>query len=168
MFWCPNVRLVLLSPNCANVVFSLQSAWDAASAYANYWPGKDYVDVVGVDFYPTSDYSSLASHVQDIHDTYAKANGLPFHIGETGSTKDFSTKLKWATVVSSQSTCNSLPNLVAVHWFEYDMQRDVSQYANANSETPILTLYGLVQGGDFRLTADPSNAKQFTAMMKTS
>ncbi|KAL7005879.1 hypothetical protein EMMF5_004615 [Cystobasidiomycetes sp. EMM_F5] len=129
MFWCPN------------------SAWDAASAYANYWPGKDYVDVVGVDFYPTSDYSSLASHVQDIHDTYAKANGLPFHIGETGSTKDFSTKLKWATVVSSQSTCNSLPNLVAVHWFEYDMQRD---------------------GGDFRLTADPSNAKQFTAMMKTS
>lgn len=124
MFWSPNIG--------------------SASAYAEYWPGKTYVDIVGVDYYPNGDYSSLASHVQDIHDTYAKANNIPFHIGETGTTADSDTKLDWVDVITSQSTCSSLPNLEAIHWFEY------------------------LKGGDFRLSTDKTTAANFVKLMETS
>ena len=73
------------------------------------------MDAVGVDFYPKNDFGNMASHVQDIHDTYAKANNVEFHLGETGSTdSDIAKRVAWAQVTTSQASCKALSNLVGV------------------------------------------------------
>ena len=83
--------------------------------YAKYYPGKEFVDAVGVDYYPKNDFGNLFSHVQNIHDTYAKANNVEFHLGETGSTdSDITKRVAWAQVTTSQASCKALSNLVGV------------------------------------------------------
>lgn len=121
MFWCPNIG--------------------SASDYAKFWPGADTVDIVGVDYYPHGDYSDLASHVQGIHDTYAKANDIPFHLGETGSTAGDSVKEQWVKTLTSEDTCNKLSHFEASHWFNYD------------------------KGGDFRV-AEPNAAGMTSTFVK--
>ena len=130
-------------------MLGIQRAWDDNSNYAQYWPGAKYVDVVGVDYYPntTDDYNQVAKYVQDIHDTYAKPYGYPFHIGETGTTLDAATKIHWADVITSKATCSALTNLNAVHWFDHYREMD---------------------GGDFRLLSDGGISNRFTSLMKYS
>lgn len=46
--------------------------------------------------------------MQGIHDTYAKANNIPFHLGETGTTSSDSQKAQWIETLTSEDTCNKL------------------------------------------------------------
>ena len=68
MFWSPNDNT-------------------ASEPVAPWWPGKAYVDIVGMDYYPNADSGlpTFASAYGSFYDTYASANELPFAIGETGT-----------------------------------------------------------------------------------
>lgn len=91
------------------------------SAYAKYWPGADYVDVVGIDYYPSST-GTFVSKMQNFHDTYA-VDGVKFAIGETGLGKsaDIATRLAYVEELTSDSTKSALPNYVGCSWFNVSL-----------------------------------------------
>jgi hypothetical protein len=70
-------------------IFMFRSPNDntASEPVAPWWPGKAYVDIVGMDYYPNADSGlpTFASAYGSFYDTYASANELPFAIGETGT-----------------------------------------------------------------------------------
>lgn len=87
------------------------------SAYAKFWPGADYVDVVGIDYYPSS-AGTFVDKMQNFHDTYA-VDGVKFAIGETGWGKsaDIATRLSYVEELTSDATKAALPNYVGCAWF---------------------------------------------------
>ncbi|KAL2827424.1 glycoside hydrolase [Aspergillus cavernicola] len=68
MFWSPNLDT-------------------PSEPVAPWWPGKQYVDIVGMDYYPNADEGlpHFATAYGRFYDTYAAAYELPFAIGETGT-----------------------------------------------------------------------------------
>ncbi|RLL95040.1 hypothetical protein CFD26_104518 [Aspergillus turcosus] len=53
---------------------------------APWWPGSEYVDIVGMDYYPEADdLPDFGTAYGQFYDTYAKGYGLPFAIAETGT-----------------------------------------------------------------------------------
>lgn len=99
MFWTPNI--------------------ENDAAYAKYWPGADSVDVVGIDYYPSST-GTFVSRMQNFHDTYA-TGGIKFAIGETGWGKsaDISTRLSYVDELTSDATKSALPQYVGAAWFNF-------------------------------------------------
>ena len=65
MFWSPNVPVLTA---------------------AQYWPGEAYVDIVGIDCYPSTPLpsSTFSDCYSYPYNTYSKGYNLPFAIGETG------------------------------------------------------------------------------------
>ncbi|ESZ95292.1 glycoside hydrolase family 26 protein [Sclerotinia borealis F-4128] len=106
MYWSPNV--------------------DTSSApVAPYWPGASYVDVVGVDCYPTSSPlspSAFSSCYSNFYKTYSAANNIPFAIGETGYAGS-SGNAAWISQLVNQDMCD-YPNYIAASWFEYNKETD--------------------------------------------
>lgn len=80
-----------------------------------WWPGEDYVDIVGVDCYPSSG-DTFDTCYGDFYDTFATPYGIPFAIGETGATG--SMKESWLSTLVSQNMCD-YPLYVAATWFEF-------------------------------------------------
>lgn len=96
------------------------------AAYAKYWPGAEYVDVVGIDYYPSST-GTFVSKMQSLHDTYA-TNGIKFAIGETGWGKsaDIATRLSYVEELTSDATKSALPNYVGAAWFNVSRCPDLT------------------------------------------
>ena len=122
MFWSPNI---------------------GPSNYAQYFPGASYVDIVGVDCYPSSPLSSTAFSdcYSSFYQTYSAAYGLPFAIGETGYGGSGGND-EWLAQLVGQDMCN-YPNYIAASWFEYDKESDfriVMGSASTLAETKKLLL----------------------------
>ncbi|TGO57760.1 hypothetical protein BCON_0062g00300 [Botryotinia convoluta] len=106
LYWSPNV--------------------DTSSApVAPYWPGASYVDVVGVDCYPTSSplsSSAFSSCYGNFYKTYSAAYNIPFAIGETGYAGS-SGNAAWISQLVNQDMCE-YPNYISASWFEYNKEAD--------------------------------------------
>jgi Glycosyl hydrolase family 26 len=96
---------------------------------APWWPGKEYVDIVGMDYYPNADSGlpSFSSAYGNFYDTYALANKLPFAIGETGTQLSDGTsastaqKEQWLkNIINTSAGFGSYSEYyVSCTWFEY-------------------------------------------------
>jgi len=87
----------------------------------DWWPGAEYVDIVGMDNYPQQE-QTFADAFGEFYDTYSKPNNLPFALGETGwlngGTDD--QKRYWLGQVSSADALARCPNYLGFSWFQYD------------------------------------------------
>lgn len=106
MWWSPNV--------------------DTSNApVAPYWPGASYVDIVGVDCYPSSNPlspSAFESCYENFYKTYSAANNISFAIGETGYAGS-SGNAAWISQLVNQDMCK-YPNYISASWFEYNKEAD--------------------------------------------
>ncbi|RAH43046.1 glycoside hydrolase [Aspergillus brunneoviolaceus CBS 621.78] len=108
MFWSPNVDT-------------------DSEPIAPWWPGREYVDIVGMDYYPEGDaLPDFATAYGSFYDTYAKGYSLPFAIAETGTQLNNGA----ATTAQKQQWLKSIINpseglgdyseyYVSCTWFEY-------------------------------------------------
>lgn len=137
MFWSPNDD----TPN---------------TPIAPYWPGPSYVDIVGVDCYPTSSplsSSAFSSCYKDFYNTYSDAN-IPFAIGETGYAGS-SGNAAWLSQLVNQDMCE-YPNYIAASWFEYNKEENyliVEGISSILSSTQQLLLNNTKKGCDSGKTA---------------
>ncbi|OSS49229.1 hypothetical protein B5807_05540 [Epicoccum nigrum] len=104
------------SPNQAGSTSDLQP----------WWPGEEYVDLVGIDCYPKSSQDTSSNELFDhfyggFYDTYSKPYGMPFAIGETGAGPG--QKEQWLKTLVSQKK-SRYPNYVSMSWFEFDKETD--------------------------------------------
>ncbi|GMM35723.1 hypothetical protein DASC09_030480 [Saccharomycopsis crataegensis] len=99
MFWSPN--------NTQNT-----------GSLAEWWPGDDTVDVVGIDAYKTQSTDTFDSFYQEFYQAYSASKNLPFVIAETGTIND-SYKAEWLKELASQSQ-SKYSNYVGFSWFEYN------------------------------------------------
>ena len=98
MFWCPNE--------------------DSISNIQTWWPGANYVDIVGIDVYPASG-STFDSVYGSFYNTFAKGYNKHFAIGETGSNSgSVSAKESWLNAVA-EADLTKYPCYKAATWFEY-------------------------------------------------
>lgn len=98
MFWSPN---------------------SASSDELKQWfPGADYVDIVGIDIYPSSG-ATFDDTYGDFYDAFAKGYNKPFAIGETGSKSyDHNSKEEWLAQLTS-ADLTKYPLYKSASWFEY-------------------------------------------------
>jgi hypothetical protein len=104
------------SPNQAGSTSDLQP----------WWPGEEYVDLVGIDCYPKSSQDTSSNELFDhfyrgFYDTYSKPYDLPFAIGETGAGPG--QKEQWLKTLVTQEK-SRYPNYVSMSWFEFDKETD--------------------------------------------
>lgn len=99
MFWCPN--------------------YDAVANIQPWWPGADYVDIVGMDNYPPG-YTTFASAYGDFYEAFAARYNKHFCIGETGSFNGGTVEEKeaWISQLANVDR-NEFPCFKSVTWFEY-------------------------------------------------
>ncbi|KUJ15821.1 glycoside hydrolase [Mollisia scopiformis] len=108
MYWCPNVDT-------------------SSEPVAPWWPGKDTVQLVGMDFYPVStNLPTFKSAYGAFYDTYAKGYDLPFAIAETGTQTSSGTsptteaKETWLkAIINPASGFADYPLYCSCTWFEY-------------------------------------------------
>jgi hypothetical protein len=98
----------------------------SASDLQQWWPGPDFVDLVGIDCYPRSGDDTSSNELFDrlyggFYDAYSKPFGLPFAIGETGA--GTGQKDQWLKTLVSQDK-SKYPNYVSMSWFEFDKEAD--------------------------------------------
>ena len=121
MFWSPN-----LSSTAANM--------------SAYWPGANYVDIVGVDHYIKDKTSTFASVYGSFYDTYAKGYNKHFVIGETGaSVSDVALKEYWLGELAGADT-KTYPCFQAATWFEYDKGVDFRLFVGQSASTQAQSL----------------------------
>jgi hypothetical protein len=104
------------SPNQAGSTSDLQP----------WWPGEEYVDLVGIDCYPKSGQNTSSNELFDrfyggFYDAYSKPYDLPFAIGETGAGPG--QKDQWLKTLVTQEK-GRYPNYVSMSWFEFDKETD--------------------------------------------
>ena len=104
MFWSPNEA--------------------TSSDLQGWWPGPDYVDIVGIDWYPKDSTATFASVYGDFYNAFAKQYNKHFCIGETGfdggSTSD---KEAWVEQLAN-SDVSAFPCYKSTTWFEYHKDGD--------------------------------------------
>ncbi|KAF2439339.1 glycoside hydrolase family 26 protein [Karstenula rhodostoma CBS 690.94] len=121
----------------------------SAADLAPWWPGDEYVDLVGIDCYPRSEDDTASDALFDrlygaFYDAYSKPYGLPFAIGETGAGKG--QKDQWLQTLVSQDK-NKYPNYVSMSWFEFDKEADF-QIVMTDDATLQRTKATLLSGGN--------------------
>ena len=108
-----------------------------------YWPGPDYVDLVGIDCYPKGAISSSSfdSCYKSFYSNYATAYNKPFAIGETGYCGS-SGQDSWLSAIMNPPSGYS--DYISVSWFEYDKEGcDFRVIENGNlAETKSILLNG--------------------------
>ncbi|KAF2472487.1 glycoside hydrolase [Lindgomyces ingoldianus] len=125
------------SPNCAS-----------AASLSSWWPGNEFVDIVGIDCYPKAgaDVSGTSLFQQfygDFYNTFSKPYNLPFAIGETGA--GGSQKEGWLKQLVAPGLKKQYPNYVSMSWFEFDKEADfriVMTDGNTLSQTKQTLLSG--------------------------
>lgn len=104
-----------------------------------WWPGKAYVDIVGMDYYPNADSGlpTFAAAFGNFYNTYASANKLPFAIAETGT--QLSNNGGSASVAQKEAWLKAIINpsggfgsyseyYVSCTWFEYGGPTNPNDY----------------------------------------
>ena len=100
LFWCPN--------NAKSI--DLMAEW---------WPGADHVDIVGMDQYPGSASATFKSTYGAFYDAYAKKYSKHMAIPETATKPDSATlKQAWVRALASADVRTEFPCLQSVTWFE--------------------------------------------------
>lgn len=105
--------------------WSPNQAGNPASDLQSWWPGEEFVDLVGIDCYPTKNDDTSSSDLFDklyggFYDAFSKPYGLPFAIGETGA--GAGQKGAWLKTLVEQK--ERYPLYVSMSWFEYDKEAD--------------------------------------------
>ena len=99
MFWSPNY-----DSNMNNL-----QGW---------WPGANYVDIVGMDYYPNPG-TTFSAAFDNFYNTFAVGYNKHFCLGETGSNSgSVSAKESWLTAVS-EVDLSKYPCYKSASWFEY-------------------------------------------------
>ena len=136
--WCPN----------ANSVPS--ENWNEA---ADYYPGDDYVDIVGVDGYNFggSSETSFSDRFGSFYATYqTEWSSKPLVIAELGAAETASDKAAWITDAYGQIQ-NTYSAIRAVMWFHYnggsgqDFRVDSTSAAQSTFQTGVSGAYFLDQ-----------------------
>ncbi|KAI9733813.1 MAG: hypothetical protein M1818_007080 [Claussenomyces sp. TS43310] len=133
-----------------------------ASGLDPWFPGPDYVDVVGIDCYPSSSSSTFDGCYSSFYKEFSAAYNKPFAIGETGA-GDF--KESWLKQLVSQDA-STYPNYVAASWFEYDKEADfriVETDDTTLSETKATLLSGSGTGSGGSSSTTTSSAPASTS-----
>ncbi|KUI56511.1 hypothetical protein VP1G_03799 [Cytospora mali] len=107
----------------------------------NWWPGAEYVDIVAVDHYPSSDsevQEGFEGNYDQFYTEYVKPYGKPFILGETAY--GGSAKYDWVEDVTN-SDFGSYPLYKGAMWFEYNKEADFYVVYNA-SDSEISTFDG--------------------------
>jgi hypothetical protein len=91
-----------------------------------WWPGPEFIDIVGIDCYPRAGDSTEGNALFErlygsFYDTFSKPYDLPFAIGETGAGNG--QKEGWLKQLVSQDR-SKYPNYVSMSWFEFDKEAD--------------------------------------------
>lgn len=107
----------------------------------NWWPGSDYVDIVAVDHYPSSDsdvQGGFKGNYDQFYTEYVKPYGKPFVLGETAY--GGSAKYDWVKDITT-GDFSSYPLYKGAMWFEYDKEADF-YVVNDASQLEISTFDG--------------------------
>lgn len=120
MFWSPNVATV-----------EVLNGW---------WPGANYVDIVGMDVYP-SPGGTFASAYGAFYNGFAKQYSKHFCIGETGVENGGSTadKEAWVTQLANTNV-SAYPCYKSTTWFEFDKGVDFRIIQGQSQSTVTETL----------------------------
>lgn len=121
----------------------------SASDLQPWWPGEEFVDLVGIDCYPRSGDDTSSNELFDrlyggFYDAYSKPYGLPFAIGETGA--GTGQKDQWLKTLVTQDK-SKYPNYVSMSWFEFDKEADF-QIVMTDDATLQKTKATLLSGGN--------------------
>ena len=128
----------VFSPNNGN---SPDEAWNQ---WANYYPGDNYVDWMGIDGYnwgTTQAWSSWATFQAVFGGIYAgiAAKGKPIMIPETASTELGGDKAAWiAGVLPSLKT--TFPGIKALVWFQMNKETDWRIDSSTASQAAFVTM----------------------------
>jgi hypothetical protein len=145
----------IYAANCANND-AVQCFWSPnrvgdASSLSPWWPGKDLVDVVGIDCYPdpskgddTSDTGLFDKMYGSFYKTYSAPYGLPFAIGETGAGNGM--KENWLKQLVGADKKAKYPNYEMMSWFEYDKEADFRVVMSGDSSITSQTKQILLAG----------------------
>ena len=99
MFWCPN--------------------YDTVENIQPWWPGPDYVDIVGMDYYPPAG-TTFATTFGDFYDGFAARYNKHFCVGETGSVDGGTVEAKEAWISQlANADLKRFPCYKSTTWFEY-------------------------------------------------
>jgi hypothetical protein len=112
----PDVKM-FFTPNIADL-----------STYQEYYPlDPSTVDMIGVDFYPSSppEDGLFVSTMQPFYDAYV-SDTTKFAMGETGLgySAGISDRLAWAQQMTSADTLNAMPDILSISWFNYQKGYD--------------------------------------------
>lgn len=88
-----------------------------ASSLDEWFPGDDYVDLVGIDCYPQQENQTFEWCYKDFYERFSVGHGKPFAIGETGANPEL--KEHWLKELVGQPM-NEYPNYISMSWFEYN------------------------------------------------
>lgn len=103
MFWSPNS--------------------DSVTNIQGWWPGANYVDIVGLDVYPGSG-ATFASAYGAFYNAFAKTYNKHFCIGETGAGNDaVANKEAWVKQLANTDV-SAYPCYKSATWFEYNKGGD--------------------------------------------
>lgn len=105
MFWCPEWT----DPQHQDV-------------FNNWWPGEQYVDIVGLDYYPRPEAvnDGFAAAYGPFYQQWVAPYGKPLLLGEVGtSSSDLGVKDAWLKELT-MGDFSEFPLYQGAMWFEYD------------------------------------------------
>ncbi|EPQ30882.1 uncharacterized protein PFL1_01779 [Pseudozyma flocculosa PF-1] len=121
-------------------------SWADLATYDRYAPDLQYVDLVGLDFYPdklaNANVEFFISQFKPFHDKYTSGGRIKFAIGETGLHLDanLDAHLAWLQMVCSNEVRRALPNLLSVTYFNVMQTAEQNDYRilqlDGNATTP--------------------------------
>ncbi|EGG09617.1 uncharacterized protein MELLADRAFT_104064 [Melampsora larici-populina 98AG31] len=115
---------------------------DVRGGYAPYWPGAQYVDILGFERKNVlPDRTKALKVIKKFSDLYSTPNNLPVVLSETGASytvsletgrpapggaSEHDMKLRWLKQLLGDNLIKSVPNFKAFSWFEVKKNEDAS------------------------------------------
>ena len=103
-----------------------------------WWPGADYVDIVGMDAYPSDFNATFESVYGAFYNKFSVQFDKHFAIGETG-TADVGFKEAWVTQLAN-TDLTAYPCFKSASWFEFNKQSDFRIIMDQSAATVSQTL----------------------------
>lgn len=123
-----HVHDLFVAAGATNVrwVWSPNVAWNAASAFAPYYPGDGYVDWLGLDGYNWGggNWQSFAQVFGASYQSVTALSAKPLMIAETASAEAGGSKAQWITDAFGTEIPAKYPRIQAVLWFNQNKETD--------------------------------------------
>jgi hypothetical protein len=124
-----HVTMIFRAAGATNVQWVWAPNNGPTSTIASYYPGDDYVDVIGLDGYNWgSGLAQWQTFTQAFGPSYAIVTALsstkPIEITETASAEAGGSKASWITSAFLTEIPASFPRVVAVIWFDVNKETD--------------------------------------------